>query len=517
MRVLRVLYAITLTRFNELPFSLGNAMMQAWHKHFGGVLAMLADSNRGRLSNRGEGKSLITGDYPLVYKPRIGEILIEAGLIRPSAFQECLAVSKNTAQPVGRVCTMLQHVSERDVENALVVQSMMCSSQLKAKAAIETLKEAARKKVAVIELLRTFGSGTPSQSESAHEIDNSDLGKFLLDCRAINQDQLKAARAQSWETHVPLVRSLLLSNAISVAFASKVLSAIVQVKTGRIGYTKAAVAIQQIMLSGGSLQDVLAQHGVPLPPRSSSLLLGEMLTRSGLITDTDMVCAVERSICKGKKLGEILVDHKIVEKEAIEKAVEIQELFRKGAISPDKAILCLRAAVKDNKTVAEAGNKGGFFQEDSQYNKPIISLLTEIGALTDKAMFDAYREMAAYRMDVLRAVLATELVSLELFTAAEECAKAVSDGILSRRYAAPVLRACQIEHISFKDACALICPELRDSEFLIEEVMEENFEKPATNFTPSLSTQVEDAIAGAKRFALSTHQRLRAIANKKNK
>src|ERR1700679_3879843 len=191
---------------------------------------MLAQNKRGRITNRYEGKSLLQNENVIVFKPKIGEILIEAGLIESTAFQECLAVAKQTAQPVGRVCTMLLHVSERDVENALVVQSLMCSNQLKSKVAIDTLKEAARRKVAVIELIRTLGVGGSAKDDSAQEIDNSDLGKFLVDCRAITKEQLAAARKKSWQARVPLVRSLLLANNLTVGFASKVLSALVQVK-----------------------------------------------------------------------------------------------------------------------------------------------------------------------------------------------------------------------------------------------------------------------------------------------
>jgi hypothetical protein len=478
---------------------------------------MLAENNRGRIGNRYEGRSILQKQNSMpVSKPKIGEILIEAGLIKSNVFQECLAVARQTTQPVGRVCTMLQHVSERDVENALVVQSLMCSNQLKAKAAIETLREAARRKVAVVELLRTFGSGctTGSNNDTAQEIDKSDLGKFLLDCRAINQEQLAAARNKSYENRVPLVRTLLLGNFITVGFASKALNALVQVKTRKIDYTKALAALQQVMLAGGSLQDVLVEHGIPLPPRSSSLLLGELITRSGLATDADMLCAVERSICRGKKLGEVLIQHNTVDKATIEKAVELQELFRKGAISPDKAILCLRSAVKENLTIAAAGSKGGFFQEDSPHNKTIFNLLMQIGAITEKSMFDAYREMTPYRMDVLRAALATELISYDLYAAAEDCAKALDAGSISKRNAVQVLRVCQVEHISFKEASSLICPELAETVLPLPEEKEVNLDLPEPTFTPSLSSQVEGALEGAKRFALSTHQRLRALASK---
>src|ERR1700733_5539445 len=104
------------------------------------------------------GSSTTSGQRPAGC-PKIGQILIEAGLIDQPALVQCLTVAKQISQPVGRVVSMLGYANERDVQSALVVQSLIGEGKLRKQRAIQSLQEAAKRKIAIVELLKSFGSG----------------------------------------------------------------------------------------------------------------------------------------------------------------------------------------------------------------------------------------------------------------------------------------------------------------------------------------------------------------------
>ncbi len=70
---------------------------------------------------------------------RVGELLVEAGIVSSSEMTEAIQVSKRLGVPIGRVLTMSGWVPEPLLEATLQVQHLMRAGEVPFKAGISSL------------------------------------------------------------------------------------------------------------------------------------------------------------------------------------------------------------------------------------------------------------------------------------------------------------------------------------------------------------------------------------------
>jgi hypothetical protein len=391
----------------------------------------------------------VTANQRSAVRPQIGQILIEAGFIDQPALEECLTVARQTSQPVCRIVSMMNYVSERDVESALFVQSMIGQGALSKQRAIQSLKEASRRKIAVVELLNAFGS--EAHTDVASE---TDIGKLLIESRLITHDQLAHALSIGRESGLLLIRSLLVTNAITVPMASKALNAMAQVKAGKITYLQAVAVLDEIRRSNISLRDAVIKLRFPMPERENSLLLGEMIARGGLSTDIEILEAVEVALTEGKKLGETLVSCNIVSTAILESALELQELSSKCVLGSEQAVFVLKRLHQDNLTLEQLAVQTDLFEDKSQTDHEVLRLVVKSGEISEQDVLDAVKAMGHYRMGPVKALLATGKMSVALYNAAQDLACLLLDRKVEECDGIAALRLCHNKGLYVTSALA---------------------------------------------------------------
>jgi len=393
----------------------------------------------------------MTGGQRAVGRPKIGQILIEAGFMDQPALAECLTVAKQFSQPVGRVISMLNYVSERDVESALVVQSLIGQGRLSKQRAIQSLKEASRRKIAVVELLKAFGSGVHASVSP-----ETDIGKLLTESCLITHDQLAHAVRVSQESGLLLCRSLLVTNAITIHVASKALNALAQVKAGKITHSQAVTALDEIRRTSCPLRDALKKAKANVSDCEDYLMLGEIIARSGLSTDIEILGAVELALVEGRKLGDTLISCNVITPEILQAALELQDLSSKCVILADQSVFVLKRLHRDNLTLAEFAAQTDLFEDKSPLDREVLRFLCASEALSNQDILDAVKAKSEYRMGPIKALLATGMVPASLYQSAQDFVSLVLDGKVSESDGIRALTLCRTDGLTFASALAAV-------------------------------------------------------------
>ncbi len=167
---------------------------------------------------------------------RIGELLVAAGIIRQEVLMEALQIAKKSSTPVGRVLMTIGELSERNLQVAIEVQSMVRDQLISPEFGIRALNQCARTQVPLEETFRRLGWTPPAERTTNT---SNELGRLLIDCGVITETVLEQGLRQSIENDLPLGRCLVLSRVITANFLASALTAQVLFRDGKISYDQA--------------------------------------------------------------------------------------------------------------------------------------------------------------------------------------------------------------------------------------------------------------------------------------
>jgi hypothetical protein len=375
---------------------------------------------------------------PVVTRPKLGEILIEAGLITDRAFYECLSIAQQSYQPIGHIITNRSYTTEQDIDSALLLQSLVANQKMKRHIAVNTLREASRRRIAVVELLRHV-ENEPTDAF----LDSNSFGRFLVDCNVLSLRQAATVIRTSSDLNVELIRILLPMKLIDVESASKALHALARVRQGKLEYQKAVAAMQVARRSGCSLQEALVSVGVYVGPNENQhLMLGELIARSGVASEMEILSSVESALISGQRLGETLLRSGAITPLTLQNALEIQDLLSKGVMERDNALFVLKSVTTEGTSLLEFAKKTGIFHDETQGPRDILNLLYSARIIDEKLIVDAYAERACYGMDALKALLASGSLPIETYRVARDIYFLIQEKRLSPNEGLIALNEC---------------------------------------------------------------------------
>ena len=319
---------------------------------------------------------------------------------------------------------------------------------MKRQQAVQALREASIKRVAVVELLKNFTEG---EEENETNLDANSFAHFLRDCGLISYDDLAVVLKTSSQLNIELVRILIPMNLIDIAVASRALDALAQVKNGKVDYAVAVFAMQLTNCTGCSLPEALVAAGASPPLRTGRILLGELVARSGVASEIEILAAVEAALVTGQRLGEALLSSGAISLLTLKNALEIQDLLSKGIFDRDYAIFVLKHLTSDGVSLADFALKTDLFKDQWPGAEEILELLYLAKIIDETSILEAHADRASYGMDPLRALLATDRLSTKNYQVAREIHLIVEDGRLNSNDALNALKAYYSEGVSLID------------------------------------------------------------------
>jgi len=389
-----------------------------------------------------------------IRRMRLGQLLIESQLVSGEHLHEALTISAHTGQKMGKVLSSLQYISEKDMQSALLAQSLVGEGILEERTAVAALKKAV---AAGLSLAEVLDESAPEKAAVERVLE---LEQLVVRANLVSQQAFEVALDKSRSEGVPFGRALILTNGIAFSLLSSALEAVSQVRTGALDATDAVKALKEVKKNQYTLDDAL--HGLKISPKSSinRIKLGELLTSGKVISERDNLVAVERSLIERRMLGEILVASGLVPSGVLNDTLAVQDMVLKGVITADAAAKAVRLMKDERISLQQAAAVLKLFADEPNANDA-IALLIKANLVNSDLYSRAVRMQMQHRMGPLRALVASQLLSPITHKAAISAYRMVSEGDMSEAEAVVCLQTVDRKRCTLIEALSEIRGESR--------------------------------------------------------
>lgn len=278
---------------------------------------------------------------------RIGQLLIEAQILRARDLGDAIKIAKLTGLPVGRILIMSSYVDEREFQAAVQAQSLVRDSILPFPAAIEALSLMSRTELSFEDCLNEVGWAR------AKDATTNKLGEMLLEAQVISQEQMDVAIRTSQATGLPLGRVLVSLGDISDETLTTALNTQVLVRDKKITREQGINGLKAAFHRRLPLELALAEKGFYRGPIKPSIRLGELLVLAELVPPIEIMNALEIGLVRQQALGQVLVHSRQILPRTLNTALELQEMVANQTVDENQAADILKHVVGSGKTVEE--------------------------------------------------------------------------------------------------------------------------------------------------------------------
>lgn len=354
-----------------------------------------------------------------VNRIKLGQLLLEAGIITSDKLHEALKISQDSGHAIGKVLSALNYVCEKDLQSAFLAQSLVSEGILDERTAVKALSTASRSKTTLAEVLEQ----TESHQQSSD--DSGELEDMLIRTRMISDITYSEAKAKSKADNIPFGRALLLINGISFAHLNSALEALDLIKKGKLVPEEAMRALKEVRRSHITFEQALSVLKISPRTTVTRIKLGDLLARSRVITERESLAAVERALIERRMLGEILVGSGLVSVDLVNDALTLQQMVIREVITLDTAVQALKRVKEQRKSLAQVAVEMNLYKDDESISSGVIAMLMKSEIITSGDVKRAKKAQADYDMDALKALLASDLISPVTFRAAVACVELV--------------------------------------------------------------------------------------------
>ena len=293
------------------------------------------------------GAAMLRNNTKLSGQPKIGELFVEAGLVKPQTVQECLVIAKRSQLPLGRILIMSGFVTAPDVDCALESQKLLRAGQTTRESAQRLLRAVHCNKITIEEAkaLETF--------EQAFAAPLGHVGKLLLAAQILSEDVLHDATARSSVEHVTVGFLLVRDGSISQAFLTSILNCAILVRDNKLTRAEAAKVLKSLHENADSdLNQSLRENNLEQPADNRPRLL-DFLQHSALIAESDITNVLETALESGWQTGQVLLLHNHINDLVLNSALQLQDMLAAGDVKLARAIELLHLS-RDMDTTLES-------------------------------------------------------------------------------------------------------------------------------------------------------------------
>lgn len=377
---------------------------------------------------------------------RLGSILMLAELVNEGQMAQAMEIASALSLPLGKALVMLGILSSSQLVAAIELQSLLRDRLVDVptvKAALKLVKE---ENLSVGAALAQSG-WTPKDDGIFTK-----LGELLLEAKIISNGQLKEALGIASKTHMPLGRVLIINNMLTHSVLWSALNAQVLVRDKRIDRKQAVSGLKAAHERQKTLEHTLMEQGIQFQTGASKLKLGDILVMSGLLTEQDLLNALESCLLTDKPMGQVLIQKGLLTQVAIETALLIQDMVSKESIPPVAAGELLKQVVSHGKTLAQAVQELGIIQAVAPESLRLGDLLKRAGVITDSDIDEALQLSAKNTSLLGKILVATGHIDERTLHAGIRCQFLIREGVLSEERGVVALYYCQRMRCSFDDA-----------------------------------------------------------------
>ncbi|MBA3859723.1 MAG: hypothetical protein C0507_22680 [Cyanobacteria bacterium PR.3.49] len=271
-------------------------------------------------------------------------------MLTQDQLQEAIRHSKGKRLQIGQILVMCGFLTPRDLQSVLQAQSMIRDKSIDFNLAIRCLKIA-------FKMGSTFGEVLDNHEDApARKAPTGRLGELLLEAGVLKYEQLSKAMEQSLQTGLPLGRMLVLHQVLTDAVLNAVLDIQVRLRDEMLSREEAVSAVR---LAAGLPSSASSDNGsVEKPaqdaPRRRGIRLGELLVLSGVLTENDVMNALEWGLVNQQSIGQVLISRSLLSAELLEAALKLQKSVDESQLDALNAAECLGQIHESKISLEEA-------------------------------------------------------------------------------------------------------------------------------------------------------------------
>lgn len=306
---------------------------------------------------------------------RLGNLLHFFGLVAQKDVARGLALSEQTGLPLGKCLTMLDLLNPSTIRAAVEAQSMIKDGLLGKEDAREAMGMVYRKKWMLSDAL--IGLGV-----EAYASKGTRLGELLYSAKCINSEQLEMSLRVSDTSGMPLGRVLLLLNRISTPSLNLALALQKEVRAGQIDLEKAQIKLEKEIVPPPAIES-----------NGQKIKLGEILVLAKLLTQREVLSAVDMAQANDKMIGEVLIEMNWISEDLLTATLKLQEMVWKNQLAVSKAADLLAVINKTNISLDEAVRETKSLPNDIQRNLLFLDFLRLSGYLSRESTKNVISEI----------------------------------------------------------------------------------------------------------------------------
>ncbi len=297
---------------------------------------------------------------------KLGALLVGLEFITQQELVAIMDMANQVGMPLGRALVLSGKITDAELNIALQLHALMRTSDVTMETAKKTFSLVCYQGMSLIDALQRTG-WTPSVNLPK---ETSQLGTLLLEAEMISEEQLREAQETSHKLGLPLGRILTLMGLVSHPAIVRVVDLQSMIRLGRLSQKEAIEYLKDDSQphpeapNPQSTSPPMAQEEAPpqpseeLPqekptalaakpksrhliaaedPNKRNIRLGELLILAGILTESDMMNAVELSLTREEPLGAVLIKLGLITTDQLRLALSLQESISVGSIDIQSA------------------------------------------------------------------------------------------------------------------------------------------------------------------------------------
>ncbi len=273
--------------------------------------------------------------------------MIDAGLITREELEECLRMSRETGLPVGRMLLVSAKTTETVLQAAVQAQSLLKDGLIDLDSTYKALR-------IVKEERKSFDNALKQLNIIIEDVKINKLGQLLLASNFVTEEQLEEALTGSASTGLPFGRMLVLNGVINEAQLAATLNAQILIRDEKITKEQAIDGLKQARRRQIAVEVPLMEKGFYRVQARDAIRLGELLSLAGLISESQLLNAVELGLISQKPLGQVLIELNLVNEDMLKVALQLQDLVSKGTLRPLQASQVLVQVRETGRSIPDA-------------------------------------------------------------------------------------------------------------------------------------------------------------------
>ncbi len=349
---------------------------------------------------------------------RIGELLLEAGIVSPEVLTHSLTIAQRSCMPLGRVLVMAGHISDLDVDSTLQTQAHVRDGSIEFAIARELLRFAHIRQVTLEDAYKMNGICVKHTSLSR-------LGNLLYAAGIVDDAGVDCAVRYSISNECPLGLALVSLELISDKTLINAMNLQVLIRDGKVKFLEAVKVLRIAESNDGDLASALSRLNLDLDHRPQSQpKMGQLLVAAGLISRRDGLTILELGMESDRSYGELLVEFQLVSQNVVNAAIAIQDMFVNPLFTKSRAIRLLKLVEETNVPLEQIMDELSALQQ-------VVSLLIASGVIDNEMIERASEAIVDNEQSVPEYLVTSGMISSELTWAALECLQAIQAGTLA--------------------------------------------------------------------------------------